>query len=72
MTDTTWSTYESIRSQSEYDTRNKIASELQEIIDRCLERGLNNHFISGLELAKGKVLRLTQEEYLGLDTNTLF
>ena len=72
MTDTTWSTYESIRSQSEYETRHKIAGELQEIIDRCAERGLNNHFISGLELAKGKVLKLTNEEYMGLDTNTLF
>jgi hypothetical protein len=70
----TWSTHESIRSQSEYDTRHKVAGEIQSTIDRCLDRGLNNHFIAGLELAKGIALGLTKDSDSNqpLDSETLF
>jgi hypothetical protein len=71
---TNWSSYETIRSESEYNTRMKIAEEVQAVIDRSTERGLNNHFISGLELAKGIVLGLTHTptKSPGLDSDTLF
>ena len=69
-----WTTHEAIRSQSEYDTRHKVAEEIQSTIDRCLDRGLNNHFVSGLELAKGIVLGLTKDSdsNQALDSQTLF
>jgi hypothetical protein len=69
-----WSSYETIRSESEYNTRNKLAEQIQAVVDRSAERGLNNLFISGLELAKGIVLGLTQTpiESPGLDSDTLF
>ena len=70
----TWSTSESIRSEAEYNTRLKLASDIQAVIDRCIERGLNNHFISGLELARGTVLGLTGRDSNTeqLDSDTLF
>jgi hypothetical protein len=70
----TWSSYETIRSESEYNTRNKLAEEIQAVIDRSTERGLNNHFISGLELSRGIVLGLTHTptKSPGLDSDTLF
>lgn len=70
----TWSSYESIRSESEYNTRLKLAEEIQAVVDRSTERGLNNHFISGLELARGIVLGLTQTPIKSprLDSDTLF
>jgi hypothetical protein len=69
-----WSTSESIRSEAEYNTRIKIAEEIQAVVDRCTDRGINNHFISGLELAKGVVLNLTKDksEDTRLDSYTLF
>jgi hypothetical protein len=70
-----WSNYEQFREQASYDTRYKIADQVQETIDRCIERGLNNHFIAGLELAKGIVLGLTkdgEETPVKLNTDTLF
>jgi hypothetical protein len=69
-----WSTSESIRSEADYNTRIKLAEEIQAVVDRCIERGINNHFISGLELAKGIVLNLTRDksDEPQLDSNTLF
>jgi hypothetical protein len=69
-----WSTSESIRSEAEYNTRIKLAEEIQAVVDRSMERGLNNHFISGLELARGIVLNLTRDKSNEpqLDSNTLF
>jgi hypothetical protein len=69
-----WSTSESIRSEAEYNTRIKLAEEIQAVVDRCTQRDLNNHFISGLELAKGIVLNLTRDKSNEpqLDSNTLF
>ena len=70
----TWSSLETIRSEAEYNTRLKLADNIQVVVDRSIERGLNNHFISGLELAKGIVLGLTDTpaESPRLDTATLF
>ena len=70
----TWSSYETIRSESEYNTRMKIAEEIQAVIDRSLERGLNNHFTSGLELSRGIVLGLTHTptKSPALDSDTFF
>lgn len=69
-----WSTSEAIRSEAEYNTRLKIAEEIEAVVDRCIERGINNHFISGLELAKGVVLNLTKDKSddTQLDSYTLF
>jgi uncharacterized protein YgfB (UPF0149 family) len=70
----TWSTSEAIRSESDYNTRLKIADDIQAVIDRCSARGMSTHFISGLELARGITLKLTKEhsEYSELDNSTLF
>ena len=70
----TWSSLETIRSEAEYNTRLKLADNIQVVVDRSIERGLNNHFISGLELAKGIVLGLTETptESPRLDSATLF
>lgn len=69
-----WSSYEQIRSEAEYNTRMKLAEDIQRYISSSTERGLNNHFISGLELAKGVVLGLTknQDSQDSLNTDTLF
>lgn len=66
----TWSSYESIRSEAEYNTRHKAAADIKAIIDRCIDRGMNTHFISGLELAHATVLGLTENK--ALDSDTLF
>jgi hypothetical protein len=70
----TWSTSESIRAEADYNTRIKIAEEIQAVVERCMDREINNHFISGLELARGIVLNLTRDmsNETQLDSNTLF
>jgi hypothetical protein len=70
----TWNTSEAIKSESEYNTRLRIADDIQAVIERCAERGVSTHFISGLELARGITLNLTkgQSEYSELDNSTLF
>lgn len=69
-----WSSYETIRSEAEYNLRLKLADTIQDTIDRCRSQNMNNHFISGLELARGTVLDLntTPGDNIALDTNTLF
>jgi hypothetical protein len=69
-----WSSYETIRSEAEYNLRLKLADTLQDTIDRCHSQDMNNHFISGLELARGIVLDLnkTSGDNMTLDSNTLF
>lgn len=49
---TNWTEHGQTRSQAQYETRHKIGDDLQEVIDRCRERGMNQHFIAGLELAQ--------------------
>jgi hypothetical protein len=56
-----WSDYESFRSQVEYDTRHKIAAGLEKFIENSRVNGLSNHFVSGIELAKGYALGLVDE-----------
>jgi hypothetical protein len=70
----TWSNVEAVRNESEYNTRLQIADDIQAVIDRCADRGMSTHFISGLELARGITLKLTKEhsEYSELDNSTLF
>jgi hypothetical protein len=74
MSNLSWSSHEQVRSESEYNTRMKLAEEIEAFIMRSSERGLNNHFISGMELAKGIVLGLTKSpgDTEALDSNTLF
>jgi hypothetical protein len=69
-----WSSYETIRSEAEYNLRLKLADTLQDTIDRCHSQDMSNHFISGLELARGIVLDLnkTSGDNMTLDSNTLF
>lgn len=68
-----WSSYETVRSEAEYNLRLKLADSLQDIIDRCNTQNMNNHFISGLELARQTVLDINKtSDNMPLDSNTLF
>ena len=69
-----WSSYETVRSEAEYNLRLKLADTIQETIDHCRSQNMSNHFISGLELARGTVLGLdkTSGDNMTLDSNTLF
>lgn len=68
-----WSNYETVRSEAEYNLRLKLADSLQDIINHCHSQNMGNHFISGLELAKDTVLNLNKaSDNVSLDNNTLF
>lgn len=56
-----WSNYETVRTQIEYETRHKISKQLDEFTNRCRERGLNGHFIAGLDYANEVVLGHTPQ-----------
>lgn len=68
-----WSSYETVRSEAEYNLRLKLADTIQETIDRCRSQNMSNYFISGLELARETVLDLNRtSDNMPLDSNTLF
>jgi hypothetical protein len=64
-----WSQYERVKTEIQSALRQEIGSDIQKIIDRCQQRGMNQHFISGLELAADTALfgpskLVTQQERL--------
>lgn len=70
-----WNEYDTVMSQRDSETRHKIANEIQQYISRSREARLNNHFISGLELAYSIALGLNKgAEKVSdeLDNATLF
>lgn len=50
-----WSDYEQHKTSIEYEFRNKLVEQLERLINRSVNTGMNNHFISGMEYAKGLV-----------------
>lgn len=53
---TNWSNFSQDKENIEYETRHKISRLIKDNIDIASARGINNHFISGLELANSIVL----------------
>ncbi len=51
-----WSQYDRVRTEIQSALRNEISADIHNIIDRCQQRGMNQHFISGLELAASTAL----------------
>ena len=51
-----WSQYERVKTEIESNLRQKIGADIRKIVDRCADRGMNQHFISGLELAEHTAL----------------
>ncbi len=51
-----WSQYERVRTEIQSALRHEINSDIQNVIDRCRKNGMNQHFISGLELAADTAL----------------
>lgn len=69
---TNWSNYEETRERIQYETRHKLSKLIQENIDVASARGINNHFISGLELANSIVLGFDPYESVGENQPSLF
>lgn len=53
---TNWSNFSQDKENHEYETRHKLSRLIQENINTASARGMNTHFISGLELANSIVL----------------
>lgn len=62
LTAVTWSNFDEERSRIQYETKLKIAEDIQRKIVFAREGTLSPEFIFGLELAKALVLGLPQEE----------
>jgi hypothetical protein len=62
MTD--WSNFFSHKEEIEYEVRHKLSTLIKENIDIASARGVNNHFISGLELANSIVLGFDPHEHV--------
>jgi hypothetical protein len=60
---TNWSNFAREKENIEYETRHKISRDIQEKINIASARGINNHFISGLELANSIVIGFDPYEY---------
>jgi hypothetical protein len=58
----TWANYEQNKMSIETETRHKIYSDIQDIIDQSKLQGISDQFIAGLECAQAKVLGFTIEE----------
>ena len=46
-----WSRYEQIKTEIESQIRIKIVEEIQDYSQMCIERGISNYFVSGLDVA---------------------
>ena len=53
---TDWTKHEQAKNQIEYNVLNKRHEEISAYIEMCIERGMSNYFISGLEVAANMVL----------------
>lgn len=69
---TNWSNFSQDKENIEYETRHKISRLIKENINIASARGLNTHFISGLELANSIVLGFDPDEYVGENHPALF
>jgi hypothetical protein len=57
-----WSNYDEFRSRIEYETRNKLSTQLQTKIAVVKEAGLSTQLLAGLELANAIILNQIPEE----------
>lgn len=69
---TNWSNFSQDKENIEYETRHKLSRDIQEKINIASERGMNNHFISGLELANSIVLGFDPYEVTNNNQPSLF
>lgn len=69
---TNWSNFANQKEEIEYEIRHKLSRLIKENIDIASARGINNHFISGLELANSIVLGFDPHEYVGENQPPLF
>ena len=69
---TNWSNYSQDKENNEHETRHKLSSIIQENINIASARGMNTHFISGLELANSIVLGFDPNESIGENQPPLF
>jgi hypothetical protein len=53
---TNWSNFSTHKEEIEYEMRHKLSTLITENIETASSRGVNTHFISGLELANSIVL----------------
>lgn len=56
-----WSDYEQHKVSIESEFRNKLTEQLERLINHSANAGMNNHFISGMEYAKGLVQGLVAD-----------
>lgn len=62
LTAVTWSNFDEERSRIQYETKLKLAEDIQRKIVFAREGALSSEFIFGLELAKAIVLGLAEEK----------
>jgi len=53
---TNWSNFSTHKEEFEYEIRHKLSALITKNIEIASDRGVNTHFISGLELANSIVL----------------
>lgn len=69
---TNWSNFSQDKENQEYETRHKLSRLIQEKISTASTRGMNTHFISGLELANSIVLGFDPYENTNNNQPSLF
>jgi hypothetical protein len=70
-TSISWSTYEQERSRIEYETRLKIAEDIQRKVNIVRESGLSRDLLYGLEIAKTIVLDMNTSDNDATEQPTL-
>ena len=70
-TSISWSTYEQERSRIEYETRLKIAENIQRKVNIVRESGLSRDLLYGLEIAKTIVLDMNTSDNDATEQPTL-
>jgi hypothetical protein len=70
-TSISWSTYEQERSRIEYETRLKIAEDIQRKVNIVRESGLSRDLFYGLEIAKTIVLDMNTSDNDATEQPTL-
>ena len=66
-----WSTYDQERSRIEYETRHKIAEDIQRKVNIVRESGLSRDLLYGLEIAKTIVLDMNTSDNDATEQPTL-
>jgi hypothetical protein len=70
-TSISWSTYDQERSRIEYETRHKIAEDIQRKVNIVRESGLSRDLLYGLEIAKTIVLDMNTSDNDATEQPTL-